>query len=369
MEKGKIICLVTNDLNQDQRMARICHSLKKSGFDVVLVGRVKKNSKPLVARDFEQIRLRCFFNKRFLFYAEYNLRLFLFLIRQSFTYTYSADLDTVLPAYLLRLLRKKKFVFDAHEWFTETPEMENRPFVKKVWGFIGSFCVPSASVALTVNKSLSDIFSRQYGIPFTATYNAPLSDSIKEEVSVHKTPYRIIYQGVLNKGRGLEQMINAMEYLPEARLVIVGEGDLSEYLRKRAAASPAADRIEFTGWLFGEALQNITASAWLGINILEGSSKNYYYSLANKFFDYVHAGIPAIHMSFPEYETILRQYPVGLAIKEPDVNELAEAIRSLIDNPAQYDKMVKACLEAKKIFTWQHEEKKLVKALEQSGLM
>lgn len=369
MGKGKIICLVTNDLNQDQRMARICRSLKKSGFDVFLVGREKKNSKPLLARDFEQKRLRCFFNKSFLFYAEYNLRLFLFLIRQSYTYTYSADLDTVLPAYLLRVLRKKKFIFDAHEWFSETPELENRTFVKKVWGFIGSCCVPSASLALTVNKSLSEIFSRQYGIPFTAVYNAPVSDLTKEEDSVQKAPYRIIYQGVLNEGRGLEQLIAAMEYIPEARLVIVGEGDLSEHVRNLASTSPAADRIAFTGWLFGKELQNSTESAWLGVNILEGKSKNYYYSLANKFFDYVHAGIPAIHMSFPEYEAILREYPVGLTIKEPDVKELVRVIKSLMENPGQYDKMVKACREAKKIYTWQQEEKKLVLALEQSGLI
>lgn len=350
-------------------MARICQSLKKSGFEVLLLGRNKKDSKPLTKRDFQQVRLHCIFNKGFLFYAEFNLRVFIFLLRQQYRYTYAVDLDTILPAYLLFQIQNKKYIFDAHELFTETPELENRNFVKKIWNKIGKLCVPKAALALTVNKSLSGILSGQYGLPFTHVYNAPDMDLLSDYASTSKNKFRIIYQGVLNKGRGVELLINAMEYLPGAELVIVGEGDLSLYLRRLGSESPAADRIHFTGWLFGEDLLSMTRSSWLGVNILEAHSLNYYYSLANKFFDYIHAGIPAIHMSFPEYEMILRDYPVGVTIKHFDVDELVVAIKSLMENQSMYDKMVLACKDAKKIFNWQNEEKKFLAAFDSTGLV
>ncbi|MEM9824342.1 MAG: glycosyltransferase, partial [Bacteroidota bacterium] len=57
----KIILTVTNDLNYDQRMQRICGSLSTFGYNILLVGRVRSFSKPLQAQKFEQKRLKCFF--------------------------------------------------------------------------------------------------------------------------------------------------------------------------------------------------------------------------------------------------------------------------------------------------------------------
>ena len=80
MAVKKIVCTVTNDLNFDQRMIRICSSLQQGGYAVTLVGRVRENSQSLQQRIFQQKRLYCFFQKGKFFYAEYNIRLFFFKI-------------------------------------------------------------------------------------------------------------------------------------------------------------------------------------------------------------------------------------------------------------------------------------------------
>ena len=88
---------VTNDLSYDQRMHRICHSLAANGYLVTLVGRRLKTSLPLPSKSFEQKRLSCFFNKGFLFYLEYNTRLFFYLLGKRMDTVCAIDLDTILP--------------------------------------------------------------------------------------------------------------------------------------------------------------------------------------------------------------------------------------------------------------------------------
>ena len=77
---ARIALTVTNDLSYDQRMQRICTSLVRAGYEVMLIGRLLKKSIPLQMQPFVQKRLYCFFNKGFLFYIEYNIRLFIFLL-------------------------------------------------------------------------------------------------------------------------------------------------------------------------------------------------------------------------------------------------------------------------------------------------
>ncbi|MBK8620189.1 MAG: glycosyltransferase [Saprospiraceae bacterium] len=360
MRSERLICTVTNDLNQDQRMFRICFSLQKMGFDVTLVGRLKKSSLPLPETTFQTKRLRCFFQRGFGFYAEYNIRLFLYLLTQRFSVLYAVDLDTIAPVGLVAALKNQSFIFDAHEHFTETPELLNKKRTRNLWSNIAHFWVSKAAVCITVNESLANLFTTLYNNKFIYLYNVPLLDLSKCAVIPAGGTKRILYQGVLNHGRGLESLITAMEHLPECELYIVGEGDLSVVLRDMVAKSPASDRIIFTGWKHGESLKQMTRNAWLGVNFLEGNSLSYYYSLANKFFDYIYAELPAVHMNFPEYAHIISTYPIALTIDEISSQKIVNTIRQIIDHPEKYEDMKRACSIAKKEFFWEKEEKKLI---------
>src|SRR5262245_47943057 len=148
--KKKIVLTVTNDLSFDQRMDRICTSLHNAGYVVLLVGRRLKHSRVLVEKPYAQKRLKCFYNKGKLFYAEYNLRLFFYLMfSMSFDAVCAIDLDTILPAFFAARIKGKKIVYDAHEYFTEVPEVIDRPAVKKVWEKVAAFTIPKVSHAYT----------------------------------------------------------------------------------------------------------------------------------------------------------------------------------------------------------------------------
>ena len=151
----KIICTVTNDLSYDQRMTRICTTLAQQGYEVLLVGRKLNQSLPLQSFPFKQKRLNCFNTKGPFFYAEYNLRLFFWLLFQKADCICAIDLDTILPCLFVSKLKKSKRVYDAHELFCEMKEIVTRPSRYRLWKWIERFTVPQFKHGYTVCQPIA----------------------------------------------------------------------------------------------------------------------------------------------------------------------------------------------------------------------
>ncbi|MFK7984236.1 MAG: glycosyltransferase [Saprospiraceae bacterium] len=360
---SKIIFTVTNDLTYDQRMIRICSTLANHGFEVLLVGRTKPNSIPLQTQPFQQHRFNLWFNKGKLFYLAYNIRLFFFLLFNRFDSVGSIDLDTLLPCYLGAKIKGKPIIFDAHEYFTEVPEVINRPLTKSIWTFLGNWLIPKVDAAYTVSASLQDLFSKKYGIPFGLIRNISARKGLPKIESQYSSipPRRVLlYQGVLNEGRGLEALIHAMPSIDKAELWLAGEGDLSASLRQLVTDLKIENRVVFLGYLLPDALAKVTAQATIGLNLLENRGLSYYYSLANKTFDYIHAGLPAIHLAFPEYCLINEQLPIGILVPDLKTTTLVEAIQQLLNDPILYQQLQDNCEQAKSVYNWEQEAKRLI---------
>jgi glycosyltransferase involved in cell wall biosynthesis len=260
-------------------------------------------------------------------------------------------------------LSGQPFVYDAHELFTEVPEVVARPIVQDLWRQVERFIVPRATVAYTVGPALAEWFERRYGRPFSVVRNVSHLATTDLPPTPTAAPVNgyILYQGVLNEGRGLEALLDAMPQV-SARLVICGEGDLSAELRDRAKRLGllASGQVEFRGYVLPAELRAITQQASLGVMLLENRGLSYYYSLANKFFDYLHAGIPQLVVDFPEYRRLNDLYEVAEVVElTPD--SLAAAINSLLrDNPARYQQLAHNCRRARLELNWQREEQILL---------
>ncbi|MEG2071276.1 MAG: hypothetical protein RR034_07885, partial [Bacteroidales bacterium] len=131
--KKKVILSVTNDLYTDPRVDKVCIFLTKSGFDVTLVGRCYQNSPQLNPRKYKTQRLHLFFKTGVAFYAEFNFRLFWYLLFKKCDILVANDLDTLLPNFLVSKIRKKRIVYDSHEYFCGMLSIANRPRVRKTW--------------------------------------------------------------------------------------------------------------------------------------------------------------------------------------------------------------------------------------------
>jgi len=357
--KPKIVFAVTTDLTYDQRMQRICHSLAQAGWEVLLVGRQRKQSLPLSTTSYRQYRINCFFEKGKLFYLEYNLRLLLFLLPYSTDLIGSIDLDTIVSCLIVSKIRGKQCVFDAHEYFSEVPEVVSRPLTKKVWEWVAKFSIPKVDAAYTVSASLQQLFTQQHQIPFHLIRNISVSQPTPSQEKPSPSPI-LFYQGALNQGRGLEELINALTRLEKVHLWIAGEGDLSNILREQVKQLQIENRVTFLGYILPEQLKTLTPKATIGLNLLANKGLSYYYSLANKTFDYIHAGIPAIHPNFPEYQQINQKYDIGILVDDLKEATLATAIHTLLNDPDLYQQLQKNCLSAAKELNWRREEQRLI---------
>lgn len=356
MKPIRIICAVTNDLSHDRRMDRICRTLTEGGYQVTLVGRQLPDSAPLKPAPYSVKRVKCFFNTGALFYLEYNVRLWCWLMLQSFAMVCACDLDTALAVRGACWIRRKKTVLDAHEYFTESPELNGRPLIKRVWEWIGYLTVRGFDVRYTVGECLAKIMTEKYRVPFQVIRNiAPRAEAEKVVTNILHRDKILLYQGALNVGRGLELMIGAMTQLPDWQLWLAGEGDITKELKRITKELGLDARVKFLGWVSPDQLPSLMARAKLSINLRDAGSLNDYYSLPNKFFDALHAGLPSLHMNYPEYNAICAVYPCAILLEELSENAITKAIASIDDHPEQLEQMAKACRAASQELNWENE--------------
>jgi glycosyltransferase involved in cell wall biosynthesis len=362
MGSGKrVIATVTNDLSYDQRMQRICTSLSAAGYEVLLVGRQLPQSIELTERPYEQFRIKCNYQKGPLFYLEYQWRLYKFLKSARVDILHTVDLDTSMAAILLNRKRKTPIVFDAHEYFVEVPEVQNRPIVKWIWSLVDRMISKKARIILSVSDSITRYYQKKTQNPVYLIRNMPIL-RFRNVVKPESLEASIIYQGALNEGRCIDQFILAMHQI-NARLLIAGEGDLSDELRALVEREKLAHKVVFLGKLSPEVLWQRTQEAYLGLNVLEKKGLSYYYSLSNKCFDYVQAHIPQIGSAFPEYVKLNEAFEV-MSFAEPSANDIALKINQLIHDKTYYNRLKKNAELASNRWNWAEEEKELLKAYE-----
>jgi hypothetical protein len=222
----RIVVSVTNDLATDQRVKKICATLQELGYEITLIGRLLPDSIP-VNRNYRTIRIKLFFNKKFLFYAEYNIRLFFKLLFLKKDILLANDLDTLLPNYLISRLFSKRLVYDSHELFTEVPELIHRPFVRNIWLYIEKQVFPKLKNVYTVNNSIASFYQKKYHIPVKVIRNiAPRLKNQEIDIILAKDikgeKKMLIMQGTgFNIDRGAEEAIKMMTFLKDTVQILL----------------------------------------------------------------------------------------------------------------------------------------------------
>ena len=338
-------------------MQRICTSLAANDFAITLVGRKLKTSIPLTDHLFQQKRLHCFFTDGFLFYAEYNLRLFFWLLFQQVDIICAIDLDTILPCYFATALRGKQKVYDAHELFTEQKEIVTRPTVHKFWLAVEKFAVPKFKNGYTVNQFIADELSRRYKVRYSIVRNLPVLAplSFGEGLGVRF----IIYQGAVNEGRSFETLIPAMQHV-NAKLKIYGKGNFFEQVKQLIKDYKVENKVELMGFVVPQVLKQTTPQAYIAVTLFEQMGLNQFYSLSNRFFDYIMAAVPQVCVNYPEYKTINDAHNIALMIDNTAKETIADALNRLLNDETLHEHLRKNCVTARGSLNWQEEEKVLI---------
>jgi len=355
----RVILAVTNDLTGDQRIHKVAVSLMKFGYEPVLAGRRLRHSVP-VSRPYECRRFQLLVKKGVLFYISYNFRLLLYLLFVKADIFLANDLDTLPAIFVAGRIRRKQIVYDTHEYFTEVPELVNRPMVKRTWEFIERLIFPRLKSVYTVNGSIANIYASKYGIPLKVVRNVPAAskpDPVSGSLPARFTDRPvIIYQGAVNIGRGLEEMIYALPLMPDYHLLIVGDGDIKVQLEDVVRQLDLGSRVYFAGRVPFDQLSWYTRQAALGMSLEQDTGLNYHYALPNKLFDYMQEGIPVIASCLPEIRQIVENVGFGVVVDRFDPEYLSETIKSMLYNPELLQTWRERALNASPEYSWEAEE-------------
>lgn len=361
--KPKVIVAVTNDLVTDQRVRKVCEYLVKQKVDLTLVGRKLPNSLAIPDNwSYKTKRFPLWFKKGPLFYATYNLRLFLYLLFRKADVYVSNDLDTLYAMTWARKFKSNcKLVYDSHEYYCGTPELISRPKVQGFWRSIEKRCVPKADEMITVNESIAEMYRKEYSRKVHVVRNItdakfPQPTKSRTDLGLPEDKKVVIMQGAgINIQRGGEEMIAAIQLVDNAVLAIVGDGDVVPELKKEVAEKGWQDKVLFFGKRPYAELMNFTALSDVGVSLDKDTNINYRFSLPNKIFDYIHAGIPLLVSDLKEVAAIVRDYEVGLVTESHDIKEIASKLNELLSNSELLDHLKSNTQKAAKVLNWEKE--------------
>lgn len=274
----------------------------------------------------------------------------------------SHSLATLPLGVALKLQHRARLVYDAHE--LETEVTSSRGLVRWLYKALERVFIRRADRVIVVSESIADWYVRSYGIARPVVVrNVPESRGKppaadpriwRERFGIPPDHLVFIYQGMLAPGRRIEQLMRVFEQARRDRhVVFMGYGEMQEKVRDAAACHAT---IHFAPAVPpGEVLRH-TAGADVGLVGVENVCLSYYYSLPNKIFEYLLAGLPAVMPDYPEMRTLMENTRCGWVVGESDADWLA-AINGM-DWPTARAGQARARHAAKR-YSWEDEQTRL----------
>lgn len=364
-KRKRVIVSVSNDITTDQRVRRSCAVLHDLGYDIILVGRILPGSPPLPDRPYRMKRFALAVSKGSLFYALLNIRLFFFILWRRCDLLYANDLDTLAPNAILSRLKRTPLIYDSHELFTEVPEVLGRPVIQGIWRLIERLFYPAAQGLVTVNGSIANALHQRYGRRPAVVRNIPEaylpeSKPVRTELGLPEDSSILILQGSgINIHRGAEEAVEAMQFLDGCMLLVAGSGDVIPILKKMVDELGIADRVKFLPRQAYSSLMAYTANADLGLSLDKDTSLNYRFSLPNKLFDYIQAGIPVVCSDLPEVAGLVRGFDIGIVTQGPSVEDIVAAVQDALADKPRYKQWKQNTGKAAIELCWERESKHL----------
>jgi glycosyltransferase involved in cell wall biosynthesis len=280
------------------------------------------------------------------------------------------DLNGLIPGYFASRLAGARLIYDAHEFeIGRTAERSGSSALRRRgWRLVEGALIGRADAVITVSGSISRELSRIYRVrPPVVMMNCPVlidlpaGGRLRTELDLPAGLPVVLYQGILAPGRGLEPALRALAQIPQAVLVLVGDGPLRGLLENLANELGIRDRVKFCGKVPLQVLLEYTRDATVGLCLIENTCLSYYYSLPNKLFEYLVAGVPVFASDFPDMRRVVETSGAGVVADPANVAEIARVLNELLADPRRWSLMAqRARQSAETTYNWDIESRKLL---------
>ncbi|MDQ0476817.1 MULTISPECIES: glycosyltransferase [Chryseobacterium] len=358
----KVIVSAFSSLYTDQRIEKVCETLHKNGYEVLLIGN-DWGGAGAMHRPYKFLRIKHFSSSLKTAYAEFNWKLYKELKKNADknTILLANDLDALLPNTLISKKLNIPLLFDSHEIFTEMPAIQGK-ISQKIWRFLEQKLVPNIKYMMTESYSYAEWFADQYGVNPVVVRNIPRR--ISEPIDIPKNnPKILLYQGIINQSRGISQAILATRHLDNVIFKIAGDGPKRTEYEALVKKEGLENKVVFLGKLIPTELRKLTKTADVALSIEENGGVSYLYSLPNKVSDCIQARVPLVLINFPEMMRVYNQFKVGEIVENHDPLNLAEKIKTVIAKGREFyqPELERASQE----LCWEKEEPKILALFKQ----
>jgi glycosyltransferase involved in cell wall biosynthesis len=371
--------LVMNDMRGDARVERAASALGASGYDVTVFA-LAGDGLPTIEDHGSWLLRRvgssttASWRDPLLKLREARERHRAFVEAAAPTrpdFVHAHDADTFAQGLQIARQAGSVFIADAGELY---PEMliANRPAtswgVYAYWTLCEKRGLRRADGAITVGESIAAEFKHRYGVRPVVILSVPALQpvgdrrALRDALGVRDDAVLVLYQGLMNTGRGLEPLIAALDDVPRAHLVLQGAGPALSHYLARVADSEARDRIHYIGFAPTSELTSWASGADIGAVLIENTSLNNRFSSPNKLFQYLMAGIPVLGSDLPEIRRVVDEGECGILCNPGDRHSVIAALRALVDlESAERAAMgARARLLAESRYNWDIEKAKLL---------
>ncbi|MFQ3676181.1 MAG: glycosyltransferase, partial [Endomicrobiia bacterium] len=380
--------LLNGEIKNDSRVINVIKSISRfHEIDLFYISNENVSNKvlgfnekvKLIPKELSQNYFRKII-KNTLFYNEYNFFATEVLKKTiKYDFIYANDLPCLKPAINIKEKTGSKVIYDSHEIYIETINQffpQKAKFYRKIiykilqkfMRIFGTFAekkmLRNVDYFITVGEGLKEYFEKKYNFKgIKVIMNCPYFIKVNEKINyfdflnIDKQSFILLYQGVLNEGRGLKLLIEAMRFAEEkVFLIIIGDGLLEKELKELVKKYNLQNRILFLGKIPQNELRKFTAGADCGLNLLEKLNKSKELAAPNKLFQYIHANIPVIASYSYENNKVFEKYKIGLQT-ENNIYSISDSINKIanMDRKIFIENCKKAALE----YNWENQEKVL----------
>ena len=370
------VCMVLfGDLRYDFRVFRQADALRAAGHEVVLVTSDFGGRLPAVWDDFELRRIpldRARSLRRT--YPLFWLRAASLAASTGADVYHAHDLDALWPSARAAARLRAHLVYDSHELFVEQSSLVDRPAIRGFWRWLERRLVRRVDRVLTVSPAIARSLQQTYGLerPPVLVRNLPpfrepvAGDGLRQALGLvgDRTPL-VLYQGGFLTENGLADQITAMSRIEGGRLVLLGSGPTEDSLRRQVSALGLRDRVRFLPRLPFPELHALTCGADIGLCVIRPAGNSFLWSMPNKLFEYMMAGLPVVAGDTPEIRRVIEETEAGVLVDPGDPDAIADAIRELLSDEPRRRRMGEAALRSAERYCWEREVPRLLQAYEQ----
>lgn len=270
---------------------------------------------------------------------------------------HSNDANTLIPAWIGVKWSGAGFVYDAHEISADREGYRGRAAIVK---FLERYLGHSAHAWITTTGLRARWFEENYGVSGVHVvqnrphYSAVTGSRIRERLPIPADEVVFLYQGGLQPGRGLRNLVSAAKGMKGGCLVMVGGGVMRDELEALAVSLEAP--VHFVGQVDLEELPYWTASADVGMQVLRNTCLNHYTTDSNKLFEYAMGGLAVVASDFPEIRAVVERHELGLLVDPEDVDGIRSAMQRLASDAELRERLRANARQARVQLDWYSQE-------------